>query len=204
MVELQDNIDIAQYDKIGDIWQFVKGSDIQNNLNKINFTKTFERMVSAKLTEIVLNDFDFSNQIDAIRIDCGRDLKIFSDILFYFPGAWDENKNKRKDLCYLGISLWGNYYRYYAGLHKEQCKIFSSKQNRYDKENKNLGFKYLSDNYSWFFNQEKLGIWNGYSYENEMYLYKKLDISNYTIAELSLKAHCDLGLVYHYIENFCK
>ena len=203
LVKLQDNIEITKGDKICNIWNIVKDSDIQEKLNKINLTKTFERIVSAKLTELVLDKFAFSDYIDEIRIDCGRDLKIFSDILFYFPGAWDNDENKRQDLCYLGISLWENYYRYYAGLHKAQCRIYLPKHGRYDKENKHLGFKYLSDNYGWLFNQEQGGIWNGYSYKNEMYLYKKTDISNYTISELSQKVQYDLSLIYNYIKDFC-
>ena len=204
LVDLQDNIEITQDNKIGDIWSIIKDFDIQEKLNNINLTKTFERIVSAKLTEIILNKFNFSNNIDEIRIDCGRDLKIFSDILFYFPGAWDKDENKRQDLCFLGVSLWENYYRYYAGLHKKQCKIVSPKHGRYDKENKCLGFKYLTDNYGWLFNQEQGCLWNGYSYKDEMYLYKKTDISNYTVFELAEKVQCDLSLIYTYINEFCK
>ncbi len=204
LVELQDNVEIFPDNKVGNIWSVVKEPNIQQKLKKINLAKTFERIVSAKLTEIVLYNFNLSKYIDEIRIDCGRDLKIFSDILFYFPGAWDNDELKRQDLCYLGISLWENYYRYYAGLHKAQCKINLPKKGRYDRDNKNLGFKYLSDNYGWLFNQEHGGIWNGYSYKNEMYLYKKADISSYTVSELSQKVQYDLSLIYTYIKDFCK
>ena len=132
-------------------------------------------------------------------------MKIFSDIVFYFPGAWDEDENKRQDLCFLGVSLWENYYRYYAGLHKKQCNINLPKQGRYDKENKQLGFKYLYENYPWFFNLEDgSGILNGYSYSDEMYLYKKIDVSNYTVAELAKKVQYDLSLIHAYIDDFRK
>ena len=157
-----------------------------------------------KLTKRVLKDFILADFIDEIRIDCGRDLKVFSDILHYFPGTWDKDESKRCDLCLLGISLWGDEYRYYAGLHKKQCNINYPKQGRYDKENKRLGFEYLSTHYGWFFNQEQECHWNGYSYEDEMYLYKKTDISNYTVFELAEKVQCDLNLIYTYINEFCK
>ena len=122
-------------------------------------------------------------------------------IYCFFPSAWDKDENKRHDLCYLGISLCGNEYRYYAGLHKAQCGIDSSKNGRLDKENKITGFKYLSDNYAWFFGQEDFCKWNGYSYEKEMYLYKKINVSHLTIKELSEKVIQDLELIYFYLEQ---
>ena len=128
---------------------------------------------------------------------------MYSDILFYLPGAWDKNETKRQDLCYLGISLWGNDYRYYAGLHKAQCGITKPKNGRYDKENKILGFKYLTDNYGWLFNQENTGQWNGYSNDSEMYLYKKIDVSNLTIEQLTQKVQLALEMIHTYIEDFC-
>ena len=198
--EFQTNITINADDKIKDLWSVVRDTDIQNELYKINFQKSFERTYIIKLTEKVLENFRYKEFIDDIRIDCGRDLKMFSDILFYFPGAWDKDENKRQDLCYLGVSLWGDEYRYYAGLHKIQCGIFAPKKDKYDKENKNAGFKYLSENYSWLFEQEDTCKWNGYSYEKEMYLYKKLDISNLTVKELAKKVVHDLELIYFYLE----
>lgn len=153
-----------------------------------------------KLTEKVPENFRYKEFIDEIRIDCGRDLKMFSDILFCFPGAWDKDENKRQDLCCLGISLRGDEYRYYAGLHKAQCGIFAPKKNKYDKENKIAGFKYLSENYGWLFGQENTCKWNGYSYEKEMYLYKKLDISDLTAKELAEKVVHDIELIYFYLE----
>lgn len=103
-------------------------------------------------------------------------------------------------MCYLGVSLLGNEYRYYAGLHKAQCGIFAPKNGRADTENKTTGFKYLSENYGWFFNQENTCKWNGYSYDKEMYLYKKLDVSNLSVEELSKKTIQDLELIYFYIK----
>ncbi len=198
--EFQANITIKPDDKINDLWSVVKDNDIQKELDKINFQKSFERTYIIKLTEKVLENFRYKEFIDEIRIDCGRDLKMFGDILFYFPGAWDTDENKRQDLCYLGVSLWGDDYRYYAGLHKAQCGIFAPKKNKYDKENKNAGFKYLSKNYSWLFEQENDCKWNGYSYEKEMYLYKKLNISDLTVKELAEKVVHDLELIYFYLE----
>lgn len=198
--QFNNNITFSETDKIKDLWAVIKNKDIQKELSKINFTKTFERAFITKLTQTVLDKFQYSEFIDNIRIDCGQDLKVFSDILFYFPGAWDKDESKRQDLCYLGVSLWGNEYRYYAGLHKEQCGIDSPKNGRLDKENKAAGFKYLNDNYAWLFGQEDFCKWNGYSYEKEMYLYKKLDISNLTLEQLAEKTIHDLELIYLYLE----
>lgn len=193
-------VSVTENDKIEDLWAVIKDEDIQKELSKINFTKTFERVFMTKLTQIALDKFKYSEFIDNIRIDCGQDLKVFSDILFHFPGTWDKNENKRQDLCYLGISLWGDEYRYYAGLHKSQCGIDSSKNSHLDKENKIAGFKYLSDNYAWLFGQEDFCKWNGYSCESEMYLYKRINISKYSVKELSEKVIHDLELIYFYIE----
>lgn len=198
--EFQVNITINPDDKIKDLWSVIKDTGIQNELYKINFQKFLERTYIIKLTEKVIENFKYRKFIDEIRIDCGRDLKMFSDILFYFLGAWDKDENKRQDLCYLGVSLWGDEYRYYAGLHKAQCGIFAPKKDKYDKENKIAGFKYLSENYSWLFEQEDTCKWNGYSYEKEMYLYKKLNISDLTVKELAKKVVHDLELIYFYLE----
>lgn len=206
--QIQDSITWDEGSKIGDLLAVSEAEEIQEALSRINFGKTFERIFITKLTQEILKNFDYTNAIDKIRIDCGRDLKVFSDIMFYFPGAWDEDEKNRKDLCYLGISLWGNEYRYYAGLHKAQCGILAPKNGRADTENKTTGFKYLSENYGWFFNQENTCKWNGYSYEKEMYLYKKIDISNLTVKELAEKAIKDLSLIYFYLkpmrENLCQ
>lgn len=96
--------------------------------------------------------------------------------------------------------MWGDKYRYYAGLHKTQCGITKLKQGRADKENKAMGFKYLCDSYGWLFNQESCCRWNGYSYDKEMYLYKKNDTSNLSIGELLKKVRQDLEMIYLYLE----
>lgn len=153
------------------------------------------------MSELILDKFEFASDINEIHIACGRDLKVFSNILFYFPNTWSNDKTKRQDLCFLGISLWEKYYRYYAGLHKKQCGISDTKNGRYDKENKILGFKYLSDNYAWLFNQENACKWNGYSTNDEMYLYKKLDISELSVKDLVEKATLDLELIYFYVKT---
>ncbi len=177
---LKNSIIINSDDKIGKLMEIIKDSDIQKEAEKINFSKTIERIFISKLTEAVLEDFKFKEQIDEIRIDCGRDLNVFSDILFYF-GAWDENYND-KNLCYLGISLWGNNYRYYAGLKKGEKN-----------KNKEEGYDYLKNNYGDFFEQEKNeGKWGGYNNKTEMYLYKKINISDYTVKDLKNKVQNDL------------
>lgn len=205
--QLLYSIDFDSNDKIGELWAIIRDKEIQEKLKAINFGKTFERAFMIKLTRWILCDFPNYQSIDTINIGCGRDLKVYSDMLFYFQGAWDKEESKRQDLCYLGVSLWGNEYRYYAGLHKAQCGIFAPKNGRADTENKTTGFKYLSENYGWFFNQENTCKWNGYSYEKEMYLYKKIDISNLTVKELAEKAIKDLSLIYFYLkpmkENLC-
>ena len=61
-------------------------------------------------------------------------------------------------------------------------------------------FKYLSDNYAWLFNQENTCKWNGYSNNDEMYLYKKLDISELSIKDLVEKVMLDLELIYFYVK----
>lgn len=198
--QLLHSIDFDSNDKIGDLWAIIKDKEIQEKLKAINFVKTFERAFLIKLTRWILRNFSNYELLDSINVGCGRDLKVYSDILFYFPGAWDKEESKRQDLCYLGVSLWGNEYRYYAGLHKNQCRITNPKNGRMDRDNKRAGFKYLSDNYDWFFEQENFGKWNGYSYDKEMYLYKKIDISKYSVKELSEKVIHDLELIYFYIE----
>lgn len=206
--QLLHSVDFDSNDKIGELWAIIRDKEIQEKLKVINFGKTFERAFIIKLTRWLLCDFLNYEAIDTINIGCGRDLKVYSDMLFYFPGAWDKEESKRQDLCYLGVSLWGNEYRYYAGLHKAQCGITNPKQGRIDKENEIKGFKYLSDNYGWLFNQESCCIWNGYSYDKEMYLYKKLDVSNLSVEELSKKTIQDLELIYFYLkpmrENLCQ
>lgn len=198
--QLLHSIDFDSNDKIGELWVIIKDEEIQEKLKSINFAKTFEIAFMLKLTRWILCDYLNYESLDAINIDCGRDLKVFSDILFYFPGAWNKDENKRQDLCYLGVSLWENEYRYYAGLHKNQCGIINPKNRQMDRDNQLAGFKYLSDNYDWFFEQENTGKWNGYSCESEMYLYKRIDISKYSVKELSEKVIHDLELIYFYIE----
>ncbi len=206
--KLLHSIDFNATDKIDDLWEVIKDKEIQEKLKVINFAKTFERAFIIKLTRWILNDFSDFDSLDAINIDCGRDLNVYSDILFYFPGAWDEDENKRLDLCFLGISLWGKEYRYYAGLHKAQCGITATKNGRFDKANKIAGYKYLTDNYNWFFGQDDSCNWNGYSYDKEMYLYKKLDVSELSVKELTEKAVKDLELIHFYLkplrENACQ
>ena len=200
---LKSNISVNSSDTISDLMEIIKDSDIQKEAEKINFSKTIERIFISKLTEAVLEDFKYKEQIDEIRIDCGRDLNVFSDILFYFPGAWDNDEKNRHDLCYLGISLWGNNYRYYAGLHKAQCGITRPKNGHGDKENKQAGYNYLCKKYSEFFNPQSTDTWSGYSYDKEMYLYKKIDISKYTVEKLKKKVQDDLEKVYTIRENKC-
>ncbi len=188
---LKNDIFFKSSDKMDDLMKIIKDTKIQKEAEKVNFSKTIERIFISKLTKAVLEDFKYKEQIDEIRIDCGRDLNVFSDILFYF-GAWDENYND-KDLCYLGISLWGNNYRYYAGLKKGEKN-----------KNKEEGYDYLKNNYGDFFEQEKNeGKWGGYNNKTEMYLYKKINISDYTVEKLKQKVQDDLEKVYTIRENKC-
>jgi len=196
----QANIKITQDDKIGDIWNIIENSEIQEKLNTI-----FEKVISARMTKFMSGKFNCSNYIDEIRIDCcGRDFKMYSDIRFDFQGAWDDEESKKRDLCYLGINLYKKYYRYHAKLNKAQCQLDVQKQRYSDNVSNLLGYKYLTDNYGWLFNQNQEGIWTGYDKEKEMYLFLEIDISNYTISELNTKIQYDLGQIYTYINEFCK
>lgn len=55
----------------------------------------------SKLTLKVLEDFKYKDAF-FILLDCGRDLKVYSDILIKLHGAWDKNIEDRQDLNYLG------------------------------------------------------------------------------------------------------
>lgn len=79
-----NSIDFDSNDKIGELWAIIRDKEIQEKLKAINFGKTFERAFMIKLTRWILCDFPNYQSIDTINIGCGRDLKVYSDMLFYF------------------------------------------------------------------------------------------------------------------------
>lgn len=62
--QFNNNITFSETDKIKDLWAVIKNKDIQKELSKINFTKTFERAFITKLTQTVLDKFQYSEFID--------------------------------------------------------------------------------------------------------------------------------------------
>lgn len=202
--QLQENMELKSSDKIGDLWEIIIDKELQDKLNEINFEKTFQRIFMSKLTLKVLEKFEHKDDF-FVLIDCGRDLKVYSDIIIKLHGAWDENFEDRQDLNFLGVSLWGTDYRYYAGLNKEQCGIPNKKAGKKDAENKKKGYDYLLGKYSWFFDteQNQTGTWGGFSDEEYMYLYKKIDISERTIEEIIQKASSNLNEIYEKIIDRC-
>lgn len=202
--QLQENLEIESSYKIGNLWEIIKDKELQEKLNEINFEKTFQRAFMSKLTSKVLENFKHKDNV-CILLDCGRDLKVYSDILIKLHGAWDKKIEDRQDLNYLGVSLWGKDYRYYAGLNKEQCGILNKKDGRQDAENKQKGYDYLSGKYSWLFNtkENENATWGGYSDDEFMYLYKKIDISEKTIEEITQKILHDLNEIYDRMIDRC-
>ncbi len=194
IAQLQENVKLKPNDKLNEFWEIVKDKEVQTKLSEINFEKTLQRAFITGLTVDVLKDFDQKGKL-SILIDCGRDLKVYSDILIKFKGAWDKEEAMRQDLMFLGVSVWGKEYRYYAGLHKEQCGIYGRKDGRMDAKNKQEGYNFLSQEYGWFFDKKENneGTWGGYSYDKEMYLYKKIDISQKTVEEIRQKIVRDLN-----------
>jgi len=202
--QFQENMEIKPSDKMGELWEIIKDKEIQDKLNEINFEKTFQRAFMSKITLKVLEKFKPKDDF-FILLDCGRDLKVYSDILIKLHGAWSENSEDRQDLNFLGVSLWGKDYRYYAGINKQQCGISNKKDGRQDSVNKQKGYDYLAEKYPWFFNKEEnqIGTWGGYSDEEYMYLYKKMDISEKTIEEITQKTVHDLNEIYERIIDRC-
>ena len=180
--------------------------NIQNVLRSSD-EKTLERILVNKLTHYVLDKYEKKDEIDAINIDCGRDHVVYSDILFYFKGAWVENEDKRPPLNAIGVSLWGKNFRYYANVNKSKKHLddylISNKDNLSVNDWKNAGHDYLSTNYKDFWQKEtektKKIEKGGYNCKEDMWLYKKEKISNLKISEVKEKTLEWLDKVYKYL-----
>lgn len=154
IARLQENVKLKPNDKLNEFWEIAKDKEVQAKLSEINFEKTLQRVFMTELTVEALRDFDQKGKL-SIHIDCGRDLKVYSDMMIKLSGAWDKEEAMRQDLIFLGVSVWGKEYRYYAGLHKEQCGIYGKKDGRVDARNKQEGYSYLTKEYPWFFDKEE-------------------------------------------------
>lgn len=193
-IELNDGTIIEEY------YSLLDNDEIKKLSRKINFEKTLERILVNKLTHYVLDKYEKKDEIDAINIDCGRDHVVYSDILFYFKGAWVENEDKRPPLNAIGVSLWGKNFRYYANVNKSKKHLddylISNKDNLSVNDWKNAGHDYLSTNYKDFWKNETKG---GYNCKEDMWLYKKEEISNLKISEVKEKTLEWLDKVYKYL-----
>lgn len=208
--ELQ-NIEINDEMTIEKFYSPLKDDDLKNILQLINFEKTLERIFVNKLTHYILDKHikdKHVDNIDNINIDCGRDHTIYSDILFYYGDcAYDENLTKRGILNEIGISLWGNNYRYYANINKLQLKKenYQPEKDKPEEWKKN-GHKYLEEKFEDLFNKkgEEKYFKGGYNYKDDMWLYKKKDISNMKIGEIKNMVLNDLEIAYRYIKEASK
>lgn len=193
-IELNDGTIIEEY------YSLLDNDEIKKLSRKINFEKTLERILVNKLTHYVLDKYEKTNEIDAINIDCGRDHVVYSDILFYFKGAWVENEDKRPPLNAIGVSLWGKNFRYYANVNKSKKHLGdylnSNKDNLSVNDWKNAGHDYLSTNYKDFWKNETKG---GYNCKDDMWLYKKEDISKLSISKVREKTQYWLNEAYGYL-----
>lgn len=202
-IELNDNTTIEEY------YLLLKNKDILETLKEINFEKILERILVNKLTHYVLDKYEKKDEIDAINIDCGRDHVFYSDILFYFKDAWAENEDKRPPLNAIGVSLWGKNFRYYANVNKSKkhLGLISNKDNLSVNDWKNAGHEYLSTNYKDFWQKEtektKKIEKGGYNCKDDMWLYKKEDISKLSISKVREKTQYWLNEAYGYL-NLCE
>ncbi len=170
---------------IGEIWKSITNKNVKTLLSAINFEKTMQRIYANKLTNYILSDYDKRNNL-TIFIDCGRDLTVYSDIVFCYKNAWAKNEDEREKLNYLGVSIWGTNFRYYASLNN---KKFS-----FNKSDREKGQNKLEQDYDWFFKKDRK--WGGYCYDQEMYLYQKEDISTKKLSELKDKVKEQLKEIY--------
>lgn len=209
---LQNSIELNDGTTIEEYYSLLDNNEIKELSRKINFEKTLERILVNKLTHYVLDDeYDKKEKIDSINIDCGRDHVVYSDILFYFDGAWGENEDKRPPLNAIGVSLWGKNFRYYANVNKSKKHLggylISNKDNLSVNDWKNAGHEYLSTNYEDFWQKEtektKKIEKGGYNYKDDMWLYKKEDISKLSISEVRKKTQDWLNKAYGYL-NLCE
>ena len=198
--DLHNSIELNDETTIDEYYSLLDNNEIKELSRKINFEKTLERILVNKLTHYVLDKYEKKDEIDAINIDCGRDHVVYSDILFYFKGAWVENEDKRPPLNAIGVSLWGKNFRYYANVNKSKKHLGdylnSNKDNLSVNDWKNAGHDYLSTNYKDFWKNETKG---GYNCKEDMWLYKKEKISNIKISEVKEKTLEWLDKVYKYL-----
>lgn len=202
--DLHNSIELNDETTIDEYYSLLDNNEIKELSRKINFEKTLERILVNKLTHYVLDKYEKKDEIDAINIDCGRDHVVYSDILFYFKGAWVENEDKRPPLNAIGVSLWGKNFRYYANVNKSKKHLGdylnSNKDNLSVNDWKNAGHDYLSTNYKDFWKNETKG---GYNCKEDMWLYKKEDISKLSISKVREKTQYWLNEAYGYL-NLCE
>lgn len=202
--DLHNRIELNDETTIDEYYSLLDNDEIKKLSRKINFEKTLERILVNKLTHYVLDKYEKKDEIDAINIDCGRDHVVYSDILFYFKGAWVENEDKRPPLNAIGVSLWGKNFRYYANVNKSKKHLGdylnSNKDNLSVNDWKNAGHDYLSTNYKDFWKNETKG---GYNCKDDMWLYKKEDISKLSISKVREKTQYWLNEAYGYL-NLCE
>lgn len=204
--DLHNSIELNDETTIDEYYSLLDNNEIKELSRKINFEKTLERILVNKLTHYVLDKYEKTNEIDAINIDCGRDHVVYSDILFYFEGAWAD-EDKRPPLNAIGVSLWGKNFRYYANVNKSKKHLddylISNKDNLSVNDWKNAGHDYLSTNYKDFWQKEtektKKIEKGGYNCKEDMWLYKKEKISNLRISEVKAKTLEWLDKVYKYL-----
>lgn len=203
--KLQNIVEINDEMTIEEFYSPLKDNNLKSILQLINFEKTLERIFVNKLTHYILyehNQDEHVDNIDNINIDCGRDHTIYSDILFYYGDcAYDEDLTKRGILNEIGISLWGNNYRYYANINKLQLTHQPEKDK--PEEWKKNGHKDLEEKFKDLFNKkgEEKYFKGGYNYKDDMWLYKKKDISNMKIGEIKNMVLNDLKIAYQYIKK---
>lgn len=202
--DLHNSIELNDETTIDEYYSLLDNNEIKELSRKINFEKTLERILVNKLTHYVLDKYEKKDEIDAINIDCGRDHVVYSDILFYFKGAWVENEDKRPPLNAIGVSLWGKNFRYYANVNKSKKHLGdylnSNKDNLSVNDWKNASHDYLSTNYKDFWKNETKG---GYNCKEDMWLYKKEDISKLSISKVREKTQYWLNEAYGYL-NLCE
>lgn len=204
---LQNSIELNDETTIDEYYSLLDNNKIKELSRKINFEKTLERILVNKLTHYVLDKYEKKDEIDAINIDCGRNHVVYSDILFYFKGAWVENEDKRPPLNAIGVSLWGKNFRYYANVNKSKKHLDdylnSNKDNLSVNDWKNAGHDYLSTNYKDFWQKEtektKKIEKGGYNCKDDMWLYKKEDISKLSISKVREKTQYWLNEAYGYL-----
>lgn len=201
---LQNSIELNDETTIDEYYSLLDNNEIKELSRKINFEKILEKIFVNKLTHYVLDGYDKKEKIDAINIDCGRDHVVYSDILFYFKDAWAENEDDRPPLNAIGVSLWGKNFRYYANVNKSKKHLddylISNKDNLSVNDWEKAGHEYLSTTYENFW---KDGTKGGYNCKDDMWLYKKEDISKLSISKVREKTQYWLNEAYGYL-NLCE